>query len=73
MLIPAVLIWGATTPAGCEAARSTYGFADLLSIEEMLGDLWGWQCESWVARITEVGGWCAELTEFLGGGTHEAP
>jgi hypothetical protein len=73
VLIPAVLIWGATTPVGCEAIRSTFGFADVLSIEEMLGDLRGWQCESWITRVTEVGGWCAELTEFLGGGTHEGP
>jgi hypothetical protein len=64
---------GATTPAGCEAVRSTYGFADVLSIEGMLDDLRGWQCESWITRVTEVGGWCAELTEFLGGETHKAP
>jgi hypothetical protein len=65
----AVLVWGATTPAGCEAVRSTYGFADVLSVEAMLDDLRRWHCESWSVRVAEVGTWCSELTEFLGGET----
>jgi hypothetical protein len=65
----AVLVWGATTPAGCEAVRSTYGFADVLSVETMLHDLRQWHCEPWMARVAEVGKWCSELTEFLGGET----
>ena len=64
-----VLIWGATTPTGCEAVRSTYGFANVLSIESMLHDLRQWRCESWAARVTEVGKWCGDLIEFLGGET----
>ena len=64
-----VLIWGATTLEGCEAVRSTYGFADVLSVETMLHDLRQWHCESWMARVAEVGTWCSELIEFLGGET----
>jgi hypothetical protein len=62
-----VLIWGATTPAGCEAVRSAYGFADVLSVEAMLDDLRQWHCKSWTARLTEVEDWCIELMEFLRG------
>lgn len=69
----AVLVWGATTPAGCEAVRATYRFADVLSIEEMLDDLRRWQSELWMARVAQVGDWCHELTQFLGSDTREAP
>ena len=63
----AVLVWGATTPEGCESVRSTYGFADVLSVETMLDELRQWHCKSSMARVTEVGKWCSELIEFLGG------
>jgi len=62
-----VLIWGATTPGGCESVCATYGFADVLSVETMLDDLRQWHCNSWMARVAEVGKWCSELIEFLGG------
>ena len=63
----AVLIWGATTPEGCESVRSAYGFTDVLSVEIMLDELRQWHTESWTARVAEVGKWCSELIEFLGG------
>jgi hypothetical protein len=34
----AVLVWGATTPEGCERAMDAFGFADVLSVELMLDD-----------------------------------
>jgi hypothetical protein len=63
----AVLVWGATTPAGCEAVKSLFGFVDVLSVEEMLSDLDRWRPVAWSARIQEIGSWCAELVRFLAG------
>lgn len=56
-----VLVWGATTPDGKRSVQSTYGFADVLSVEEMLADLRRWGSESWTNRVAELRGWANEL------------
>jgi hypothetical protein len=52
-----VLIWGATTPECCQRVRSTYGFADVPSVENMLEDLrmWATSCGATGSRRSEEG------------------
>jgi hypothetical protein len=40
---------------------ATYGFADVLSIEDMLHDLRDWGDEGWRTEIRELRGWANEL------------
>jgi hypothetical protein len=61
----AVLVWGAIDPAGGEAVMTGHGFADVLSVEEMLDDLQGWNPTAWHDRIEQLQGWCAELFDHL--------
>lgn len=61
----AILVWGATTPEGKAAAIATYGFADVLSIEDMLRDLRAWATPAWIARVEQLRGWSNELFDAL--------
>ncbi len=63
----AVLIWGAMTAEGRQATMETHGFADVLSVEQMLADLHTWQPESWLALVNRYRGWTDELFDFLAG------
>lgn len=60
-----ILVWGATTPVGCELARKTYGFVDVLSIEAMLLDLAAWRPDAWTERMRGYRTWAMELFDFI--------
>lgn len=61
----AILIWGATTPQGREAVMHDHGFADVLSVEEMLVDLHRWGDSHWQQRVAEVRVWTEHLLTHL--------
>jgi hypothetical protein len=61
----AILVWGATTPEGCNEAMTTLGFADVLSVEAMLADLRAWRDPTWAARIEQLRAWTNELLDGL--------
>jgi hypothetical protein len=61
----AVLVWGALTSEGRKAAMEEYGFADVLSVEEMLRDLREWEPPHWRQRVGEVRRWSQELFDGL--------
>ena len=60
-----VLIWGAATPHGAEAVCETYGFHDLLTIEEMLPALQANPPAEWSERIADLRAWSKELFDFF--------
>lgn len=61
----AILVWGATTPAGSAAVRAAYGFADVFSVESMLDDLRRWAPASWRERVAELREWSMSLFNYL--------
>ncbi len=63
----AILVWGATSPAGCADVMSKYGFADVLSLESMLQDLDSWSDPGWRSRVTELRAWSDGVWDMLGG------
>jgi hypothetical protein len=61
-----VLIWGAISPAGRQSAMARFGFADVLSIEDMLIDLRTWdQDTGWPAHVAKLKGWSEGLFDDL--------
>lgn len=63
----AILIWGAVAPEGRDVVIAHYGFADVLSIEGMLADLYRWEPVEWAEFAGRYSGWTNELYEFLAG------
>lgn len=61
----AILIWGAVTPEGRSAVMAEYGFAHILSVEEMLNDLRRWKTSEWIERIGQLKHWSNELFDYL--------
>lgn len=61
----AILVWGAVTPEGRADAMETYGFADVLAIEDLLRDLREWDDPAWRARVEEIRGWANGLFDGL--------
>jgi len=61
----AILVWGAVTAGGCAAVKATYGFADVLSLEDMLADLRTWGDEAWRARLATLESWSNDLFRAL--------
>jgi hypothetical protein len=61
----AILVWGAITPEGRDATIAEYGFADVLSVEEMLRDLRRWDPPAWKQRVDELRRWSLELFDGL--------
>ncbi|MFO7294702.1 MAG: hypothetical protein C0P72_001645 [Clostridia bacterium] len=57
----AVLIWGAITSEGRQAAMERYGFADVLSVEMMANDLREWKPAEWCQKINELKQWSNQL------------
>jgi hypothetical protein len=60
----AILIWSAVTQEGRDAAR-TLAISRVLSVEEMLGNLNDWNCESWRQCVARYAGWSTELFRYL--------
>lgn len=61
----AILVWGAVTPVGRQAAMADYGFADVLGLEDMLSDLVAWQDPAWSAHVEELAAYASGLFEAL--------
>lgn len=61
----AVLVWGAVTSDGREAVMREYGFADVLSLEVMLGDLRAWAPPAWLQRVERLQRYSNELFDYL--------
>ena len=61
----AILVWGAMTGKGRLDTMAHYGFADVLSIDDMLADLSRWQPDAWAKWVDTRQRWTDELFEFL--------
>ena len=61
----AILVWGATTGEGRAEVSAACGFADILSVEDMLTDLARWQPDAWTSFIDRYRGWTTELFDLL--------
>lgn len=61
----AIFIWGAVTPEGRSAVMAEYGFAYILSVEEMVNDLRRWKPAEWIERIGQLKYWSNELFDYL--------
>lgn len=60
-----ILIWGATSAQGRQAAMTTYNFADVLSAESMLDDLHIWNSAEWTLVIDQLKNWSNSLLTYL--------
>lgn len=60
----AILVWGAATPQGRSAAAAL-GIADVLTVEDMVGDLHVWQPPAWRDFIAQRRSWATELFDYL--------
>jgi hypothetical protein len=63
----AILVWGAVSPEGREAAMKELAFAEVLSIEDMIADLQTWAPVGWTEFVSQYRGWTNELFGFLAG------
>jgi hypothetical protein len=63
----AVLVWASATPEGRASAKSLYGFADILSLEELLAQLRTKMPQQWKNRLGELKSWNTQLLDFLNG------
>ena len=61
----AVLVWGAVTSGGRKAVMREYGFADVLSLEAILGNLRAWAPPAWLERIERLRRYSNELFGYL--------
>jgi hypothetical protein len=61
----AILVWGAITEEGRDTVRTTFGFADVLSLEQMLADLKAWNDIDWRNRVLELRAWTDGLLDEL--------
>lgn len=61
-----ILVWGATTPEGRASAMARFGFADVLSLEDMLQDLRTWDHQTqWPDHVKDLQDWSNELFKVL--------
>jgi hypothetical protein len=65
----AILVWGTTDVSGRAAVMMEYGFADVLSLEQMLTDLSDWADPRWLDRVDELRSWTYGLFDGLTRGT----
>lgn len=63
-----ILIWGAATTQGRAEVMKAKGFFDILTVEEMIEDLIGWQCPAYLQLIEERRNWTNELFDGLSQG-----
>lgn len=62
----ALLIWGAATDDGRKSVRDSYGFADILTMADIINDLQKWKHEGFNKLIEDRRGWTSELFDRLG-------
>lgn len=58
------LVWGKVLPPAVKEIKECFGFDHVLSLENMISDLIGWEDRAYKGLITEYSCWCNEL--FLG-------
>jgi hypothetical protein len=56
---------GAVDPRGRADAMATYGFADVLSLEELVADLRRWDPPEWRTTVELYRRWANELFDRL--------
>ena len=61
----AILVWGAVEPEGRDSVMDDYGIADVISAEEMLGDMRMWRPGHWREKVEGLRDWSQELFSFL--------
>jgi hypothetical protein len=61
----AVLVWGAVSEPGRQAVVETFGFTDVLSLEEILVDLRAWSSPAWRKRLGQFRSWSNGLFDAL--------
>lgn len=57
----AILVWGSMTDEGRRAVMEEFGFADVLSVEAIIGDLLRTENRAYTKFVEERERWCAEL------------
>lgn len=65
----AILVWGDVSAEGRTAVKDHFGFHDVLSLSEILDDLWIWRPPEFEELVSDLGDWSFELFNFLGGGS----
>ncbi len=61
----AILVWGRYTDEGRDRVMAHYGFADVLSLENIVRDLLVWQNQEYMNLICNYQRWCMELFNGL--------
>lgn len=60
-----ILVWGVVSPTGRSVAMEHYGFADVLSVEDILSDLGEWQPQEWADWVSTRRRWTEEMFAWL--------
>lgn len=60
-----ILIWGAITKVGKQMVMKDFGFADVLSVEQMVIDLRQWTPTAWTDLLDRYRTWTTNLFDFL--------
>jgi len=61
----AILVWGRYSDDGYQSVMDAYGFADILSVENIVADLLNWNNAQYAEFIAERQAWCAHVLEGL--------
>jgi len=62
----AILVWGHVTPRGRAETMQRYGLIDVLSLQNIIGDLLKWRDQSYQDFLADRMTWCSELFHGLG-------
>lgn len=60
-----ILVWGSVTTDGCLTVIRENGFADILSLEEIIADLLDWGNEDYCRLVEDRATWCHYLFNKL--------
>ncbi len=60
-----ILVWGCVSETGRTNIINKFGFADILSVETIIGDLISWDNQEFKDRILELKDWCNHLFDGL--------
>ena len=62
-----ILVWGCVTPEGRKDVKRTTGKIDVLSVEDVIGDLLAWNPSEYHEFVASQAQWCRELFGALAG------
>jgi len=68
-ILGSILVWGSVTEEGKRAVMADTGVADVLSLEDIIGDLIRWRSEKYTQFIKDRAEWCDDLFSTLEGVT----